>query len=50
MGIIFYGLILGHHELIFSYAQVHKYLKFSFWGCVKLFLKEFKWEKVNGSY
>ena len=32
MGIIFYGLILGHHEFIYSYAQVRKYLKFSFYG------------------
>ena len=30
VGIIFYGLILGRHEFIFSYAQVHKYLTFSF--------------------
>ena len=27
-GIIFYGLILGHHEFIFSSAQTPKSLKF----------------------
>ena len=26
VGIIFYGLILGYHEFIFSYAQAGKYL------------------------
>ena len=28
VGIIFYDLVLGHHEFIFSWAQVNKYLKF----------------------
>ena len=28
VGITFYGLILGHRELIFSYTQARKYLKF----------------------
>ena len=28
VGIIFYGLILGHHEFIFSSAQTPKSLKF----------------------
>ena len=31
-GNFFYGLILGYHDFIFSYAQAHKNLKFSFWG------------------
>ena len=32
VGIIFYGLILDHHEFIFSYAQARKNLKSSFGG------------------
>ena len=28
VGIIFYGLILGHHEFIFSYVQTRKDLTF----------------------
>ena len=28
VGITFYVLILGHHELIFSYTQARNYLKF----------------------